>query len=73
MDGLNIDQLRERTWRDVRDLGGQHALADRVGISRPHLSDFLRGNRGPPRLLLEYFGLREQVLYIADGPEERAP
>jgi transcriptional regulator with XRE-family HTH domain len=50
-------EIRDRLKRCVTAAGSQRALADKIGVSAPYLSDVLNGNRNPGPKVLAYLGL----------------
>jgi len=50
-------EIRDRLRRCVTLAGSQRALADKIGVSAPYLSDVLLGRRPPGPTILAYLGL----------------
>ena len=58
-----ISELRKR----LDKAGTQTALAKELGISKPYLSDILRGRRDPGPKVLEQIGIRRIVMFEPIG------
>ena len=50
--------------REVQRQGSQLALAHHMGASPAYVSDVLRGDRKPGKLVLRYLGLERKVGYL---------
>lgn len=60
MDKSDVIRLLEE---EVKRLGSQRALADRLGVTPAYLGDVLRGRRDPGPAILEALGLEKDVIY----------
>ena len=60
---MTEDQVRELVRQRLARHGDQRKLAIEAGISDPHLSLFLKGERPPPLRLLAHLGLEMMVSY----------
>jgi transcriptional regulator with XRE-family HTH domain len=70
-----IAMLKERiATQDVT----QADLADSIGISPQFLSEILKGKRNPSKTVLDFLGLKKQIIYlpcasdVASGADRRS-
>lgn len=61
---LDRDELIARIKRDAERAGSQKALAAKIGVSQPFLSDVIRGARLPGHQILEFYGFKEERVYV---------
>lgn len=73
---LTEDELRAKVREHIRYIGTtQKSLAEALGVSAQHMSDFLRGNRAPGQAIARGFGYERIVLYrprAATARDDRA-
>ncbi len=62
---VNEKDIREELRRLVRALGSRTAVATRLRISRPYLTDLLNGNRAPGPKILRALGLKKSYEKVA--------
>ncbi len=67
MINITQEQLREKMKIMVGELGSQKALAAHLGVSEPHLSDMLRGNRNITVNAAKKLGYSREMLFVEDG------
>ncbi len=61
---MTKEQIIEVLKSEVQRLGSQKALAAKMGISLPYLSDIIQGRREPGPKVLAYLGLERQITYV---------
>ena len=54
-----IEQLKQLS----KEAGSQAALAEKIKISTPYLSDVINGRRDPGHAILQFLGITKKVIY----------
>ncbi len=60
---LTQDQIIALLHRLVEKEGSQRKAAKRIGISVGHLNNIITGDNPPSPVVLEFFGLRREIVY----------
>lgn len=65
-DHLTQDQVLNRL-RAIVKTRTQASLSAEIGVSRSFLNEVIKGTRPPTGKILDYLGLRAQIIYIKKG------
>lgn len=65
-DHLTQEQVLARL-RAIVKTRTQSSLADEIRVSRSFLNEVIKGTRPPTGKILDYLGLRAQIIYIKKG------
>ena len=63
---LTQDEVLARL-RSIVKTRTQSSLADEIRVSRSFLNEVIKGTRPPTGKILDYLGLRAQIIYIKKG------